>query len=117
EGGKNTPENLITLCGAHHRAAHRGELLIMGTRATGTLSFCHADGSPYGVATDPCALDVYAKVFGALRTLQFSEREARAALDACRREVAAPGVVLTKEALLRRALELLAEPAALRRSA
>ena len=28
EGGKNTLENLITLCTAHHRATHRGELII-----------------------------------------------------------------------------------------
>jgi hypothetical protein len=25
EGGSNEPDNLITLCGAHHRAAHRGK--------------------------------------------------------------------------------------------
>jgi len=27
EGGGHEPENLITLCGAHHRALHRGEIL------------------------------------------------------------------------------------------
>jgi hypothetical protein len=30
EGGTNEADNLITLCGAHHRAAHRGELDVAG---------------------------------------------------------------------------------------
>src|SRR5690349_5838413 len=35
EGGKNTLENLITLCGAHHTALHRGKLLTEGTASRG----------------------------------------------------------------------------------
>ena len=31
EGGANDADNLITLCGVHHRAAHRGELVVEGS--------------------------------------------------------------------------------------
>jgi len=44
EGGRNEADNLVTLCGAHHRATHRGQLGIQGTSAT-TVLFRHADGS------------------------------------------------------------------------
>jgi HNH endonuclease/Holliday junction resolvase RuvA-like protein len=102
EGGNNSFENLITLCTAHHRASHRGELIIQAT-AEG-LGFQHADGTPYGRAVTPSSVDAHAKVFGALRNLGFSEREARAVLAQLRNDPRlsdAPPERLLREALLR----------------
>ena len=79
EGGRNEADNLVTLCGAHHRAVHRGQLGIQGTSAT-TVLFRHADGSTYGRVTDPQALDARARTFAALRGLGFREGEVRAVL-------------------------------------
>jgi len=31
DGGGNDAENLVTLCSAHHRACHRGELIVQGS--------------------------------------------------------------------------------------
>ena len=45
-GGSHQAQNLILLCGAHHRAHHRGRLGIRGD-STG-VKFFHADGTPYG---------------------------------------------------------------------
>jgi 5-methylcytosine-specific restriction endonuclease McrA len=84
EGGRNTLENLVTLCTAHHRASHRGELIIDTTGAG--LSFQHADGTPYGKTVTPSSIDAHAKVFGALRNLGFREREARAVLTELRQD-------------------------------
>jgi hypothetical protein len=74
EGGRNEPANLLTLCGAHHRAAHRGEIVI-GRNRDGEVSFAHADGTPYGQALAPRRVDAQTKVFSALRHLGFRERE------------------------------------------
>ena len=79
EGGRNEADNLVTLCGAHHRATHRGQLTIDGASAT-TVLFQHADGSTYGRVADPQALDARAKAFAALRGLGFREGEVRAVL-------------------------------------
>jgi HNH endonuclease len=83
EGGRNDPDNLLTLCGGHHRATHRGELGIERAR-DGNLRFRHADGSAYGSAVDPGnspeLMERYAKIFSALRHLGFRERELRAVL-------------------------------------
>jgi hypothetical protein len=79
EGGPNAPENLLTLCSVHHRASHRGQLLIQGS-ATAELRFSHADGRGYGEAIEPRALEAQAKTFGALRTLGFRETEVRTVL-------------------------------------
>ena len=84
EGGPNHPENLITLCGAHHRAAHRGQLLVDGTATA--PRFRHADGSSYGRVVDPRALEVRAKTFRALRGLGFREGEVNAVLAQLERE-------------------------------
>jgi HNH endonuclease/Holliday junction resolvase RuvA-like protein len=102
EGGKNTLENLITLCTAHHRASHRGELIIELT--VQGLAFQHADGTPYGGAVTPSSVDAHAKVFGALRNLGFREREARAVLVELRNDASlrdAPTDRLLREALQR----------------
>jgi HNH endonuclease len=102
EGGENTLENLITLCAAHHRAIHRGELIIESTAER--LAVLHADGTPYGDAVRPDSIDAHAKVFGALRNLGFRERVARAVLAALRNDASvrdAPTEHLLREALLR----------------
>ena len=78
EGGRNQTDNLMTLCGAHHRAAHRGRLMIEGSARA--ARFRHADGSSYGQVMDPQALEARAKAFGALRNLGFRESDVRAAL-------------------------------------
>lgn len=46
-GGDHDMENLVCLCGAHHRAVHDGRLLITGTPSAG-LEFRHGDGVVYG---------------------------------------------------------------------
>ena len=103
DGGGNSADNLLTLCGLHHRAVHRGVLSIAGRAQV--ASFRHADGSSYGGATDPRAVDVCAKVYSGLRRLGFREAEARRALEevqSCARGQATPEP--TAEALLRAAL-------------
>jgi len=78
EGGRNDAANLITLCGAHHRAQHRGVLRIEGN--AGRLSIQHADGSAYGQPAAPAALSLQAKVFSGLRNLGFREGEVRSVM-------------------------------------
>ena len=106
EGGPNDPENLLTPCGAHHRAAHRGQLLIDGT-ATG-VRFRHADGSPYGRVLEPQALEARAKTFRALRGLGFREGDVRAVLAQLEREGGLAAA--TTEQWLRAALARLTPP-------
>lgn len=79
EGGRNDADNLVTLCGAHHRAVHRGTLGISGRVATG-VTFRHADGSCYGHDVKPPVVEALALTFGALRGLGFREGEIRRAL-------------------------------------
>jgi hypothetical protein len=78
EGGQHSADNLVCLCGAHHRAVHRGQLLLERS-SVGALRVRHADGSEYGSVTAPQALQTHAKVFSALRNLGFREGEVRAA--------------------------------------
>jgi hypothetical protein len=87
DGGDHDPRNLVTLCSAHHRAAHRGEVLI-DRSPDGNVRFRHADGAAYGQTLSPDAIDVYRKVFSALRGLGFREREVREVLEALRGETA-----------------------------
>jgi hypothetical protein len=105
DGGEHEADNLITLCGAHHRAAHDGELVVEGRVASG-VRFKHADGSDYGAVMDVAAtaVDAQAKAFQALRQLGFSERDARRALSQTLEHVAAEADTETR---LRAALELL----------
>ena len=100
EGGSNDASNLITLCGAHHRAAHRAELVITGSVAT-TIHFLHADGSNYGQALESAAIELQAKAFAALRRLGFREGETRRALAQSRVSM---GDRPSLESLLRQAL-------------
>ena len=79
DGGGHEPDNLITICGAHHRALHQGRLRAEGAPGSG-LTFRHADGSAYGRVGAPAAADAAALAFQALRGLGFRENEARRAL-------------------------------------
>jgi hypothetical protein len=106
EGGSNGAENLITLCGAHHRATHRGALLIE-RRDDDTLRFLHSDGSDYGAGVSPAVVDARAKAFRALLSLGFRETESKRALERAMQEVNAPNV----ESLLRLALRELVQAA------
>jgi hypothetical protein len=101
EGGSNDPLNLIGICSAHHRATHRGELLIESGPDASPL-FRHADGSAYGNAVAPRVADAQAKVFAALRHLGFRERDVRAVLAELRADQALREA--TAERLLREAL-------------
>ncbi|HEY3496938.1 MAG TPA: HNH endonuclease signature motif containing protein [Polyangiaceae bacterium] len=80
EGGRHDPENLVTLCGAHHLAVHRGELVVEGA-ASGALTFRHSDGTRYGSShVSPQAADVFTKAFQALQNQGFREGDIRRAL-------------------------------------
>jgi hypothetical protein len=118
DGGDHQPDNLVTLCAAHHRATHRGQLILAGTAAK--LRFYHPDGTEYGsvAATPPAGApdSEHASVrqpdakrrhqlaLSALRRLGFGQRETDAALDQASTHV---GTDATAESLLRFALELL----------
>jgi Holliday junction resolvasome RuvABC DNA-binding subunit len=79
EGGANEADNLLTLCGVHHRAAHRGELVVEGSASSG-VRFRHADGTDYGHTPEPRVAELQTKAFAALRRLGFREGEIRRAL-------------------------------------
>ncbi|HEY3497954.1 MAG TPA: HNH endonuclease signature motif containing protein, partial [Polyangiaceae bacterium] len=80
EGGRHDPDNLVTLCGAHHLAVHRGELIVEGA-ASGELVFRHSDGTRYGSSQlSAQAADVFAKAFQALQNQGFREGDIRRAL-------------------------------------
>jgi hypothetical protein len=101
EGGRNEASNLLTLCSAHHRAAHRGELLVE-REPDGAFIFRHADGAAYGNPIAPRLIDAHAKVFSALRHLGFREGDAKAVLSELRGDAELGGA--TVERLLREAL-------------
>jgi hypothetical protein len=92
---------MITLCGSHHAAVHRGALVIEGTASSG-FSFRHADGTSYGGSLRPEAVDATQEVLGALRHLGFPSGRARALVDAAL-AAGAPG---ESAELLRMALRL-----------
>ena len=79
EHGSHHPDNLCTLCSAHHLAVHEGRLLITGS-ASSVLRFTHADGTPYGGLVAPGVADARANAFQALRNLGFREGDAKRAL-------------------------------------
>ena len=107
EGGRNTLENLITICGAHHRAVHRGELIIWGS-GNGGACFRHADGSEYARAARPQALEALPKVFRALRGLGFREGQVRAVVAELQKRSELREACV--ERLLREALQCLTPP-------
>jgi hypothetical protein len=108
DGGGNDADNLIALCGAHHRAAHRGKLEITGSVSMG-VCFRHADGEAYGEAVRPRAVETQVKVFAALRRLGFREAETRKTI--ARLHVNAKFREAGFECLLREALATLTAPA------
>jgi hypothetical protein len=108
EGGRHELQNILSICGVHHRALHRGELSIQGTATNPT--FRHADGSEYGQVARHRALDTHAKVFSALRGLGFREAQVRAALAELQTRDALRDA--SAELLLRAALQLLTRPCA-----
>jgi len=79
EDGEHSLENLVTLCAAHHDAAHAGTLIITGS-ASSHLEFTHADGTPYGGTVAPAVADARAKAFRALTGLGFGDSEVKRAL-------------------------------------
>lgn len=83
EGGRHEPDSLVLLCGAHHRALHRGLLIAEGS-ASESLIFRHADGSIYGTAADSRVVAAQSQVFAALRKLGSREAEVRRDLDVLR---------------------------------
>jgi hypothetical protein len=83
EGGAHDPDTMIVVCAAHHRAEHRGQLIIEGRVSTG-LQFRHADGNRYGAVVDPRVAEAQAEAFRALRALGFREGEGRRALERVR---------------------------------
>jgi hypothetical protein len=101
EDGEHSPENLVTLCSAHHYASHNGKLIIMGA-ASSHLHFAHADGTPYGGAVSPAVADARAKAFQALTGLGYREGQVRRAL------ARVPKSVSSLEQLIRQALRELA---------
>ena len=104
EGGRHSLENLTCLCGSHHRAAHRGEILLDRSEG-GALRVRHADGTQYGRSVQPQVVEVCAKVFSAVRHLGFREAQVRAALEQLQRERMPAQACF--DALLREALALL----------
>jgi len=58
EGGGHDEDRLIVLCSAHHRAQHRGQLIIEG-RVSTDLRFRHADGTRYGHVVNPRAANAH----------------------------------------------------------
>jgi hypothetical protein len=78
-GGTHDPANLVTLCGAHHRAHHEGRLGITGAAPDG-LRFERRDGSVYGD-------DFFAQAKSALRNLGWRAAVADAAVERVRAHV------------------------------
>jgi hypothetical protein len=101
EGGDHDPDRLVLLCGAHHRAQHRGQLVVAGRVSTG-LVFRHADGTRYGARVDAHAAAAHEEAFRALRGLGFREGQVRIALDRLRSAPEFAGA--TTERILRGAL-------------
>jgi hypothetical protein len=105
EGGSLSADNLVTLCAAHHRALHRGEL-----RSAGDASDFRVLPGAFGVQHAPAALsassslDVPAKVASGLRQLGFRPADVHSVLEELRQRselaAAAPQQWL-REALMR----------------
>jgi hypothetical protein len=111
EGGRHSLQNVVCLCGAHHRAVHHG-LLTLERSESGAIHVRHAGGSPYGGSVHPQRLELRAKVFSALRQLGFREAQVRTALEQLQHEPAAAQASF--DALLRAALARLRPPSAQR---
>jgi hypothetical protein len=106
EGGDHDPDTLVVLCAAHHRAVHRGQLIIEGRVSTG-LVFRHADGARYGAIVDPAVAEAHAQAFRALRALGFREGETHRALAQVRADAHVGNA--NTERVLRAALRVLTD--------
>jgi hypothetical protein len=106
-GGRHELENLVCLCGAHHRAVHERTLVIEGRPATGLL-FLQADGRRYGDVAAAREVHPAGDVSGALKGLGFRDGEIRLALARCRDTL---GVDATRDEVLRCSLDLLSRRA------
>jgi hypothetical protein len=80
EGGANHPDNLVTLCGAHHRALHRGNLVAKAD-ANGVIEFQHADGAAYGYISSAKVFDQHPELPVALKHLGFRPSDIQRALE------------------------------------
>ena len=105
EGGTHDEDTLAVVCGAHHRALHKGELLVSGRVSTG-LTFRHADGTPYGAEVSTDQVEVFGKAHKGLRNMGFKEGETKRALDTIR---ASAHVGTSVAGVLREALLVLGE--------
>lgn len=112
DGGDHDAENLVTLCGAHHRAIHGGSLVIT-LSDDHDLTFRHVDGTPYGASPDAASLLVQTRAFQALRSLGFTEGEVRRALADARQTMTAEAPI---EDVVRYCLERLTARACQRAS-
>jgi hypothetical protein len=101
EGGDHDPERMLSLCGSHHAAVHRGALVIDGTASSG-FSFRHADGTRYGGSLRPATVEATQEVLSTLEHLGFPSGRSRALVDAAL-AAGAPG---DSAELLRMALRL-----------
>jgi hypothetical protein len=107
EGGSHSADNLVTLCSAHHRALHRGELRGAGGASDfrvlpGELGVLGGGGASESAASSP--LDVCAKVASGLCQLGFHAADVHAVLVELRQRselAAAPPQQWIREALLR----------------
>jgi hypothetical protein len=106
EGGDHDPDTLVVLCAAHHRAEHRGQLIIEGRVSTGLL-VRHADGARYGAIADPGVAEAHTQAFRALRALGFREGETRRALEQVRADTHVGNA--NTEGVLRAALNVLSD--------
>jgi len=109
EGGRHSLQNLVCLCGAHHRAVHHGRLALERA-GSGAIRVQHAEGTQYGGDVRPQQLELRVKVFSALRRLGFREAQVRAALEQLPDE---PAVAQASfDGMLRAALARLCPPGA-----
>lgn len=103
DGGGHDPQNLVSVCGIHHRAIHEGTLTVRRNESNEVV-FSHADGTPYGGAPSAASSLVYTRAFQALRGLNFGEGEVRRTLDEAQRAL---GRDASLDQLLRHCLERL----------
>lgn len=102
DGGSHEPSNLTLRCSACHQA-HHDRLVTIGGVAPDHLSFERYEPAPPAAATTPADTTgpIIADVVHALVNLGFSQRIARAAVDAARDHADAGATALLRAALAR----------------
>jgi hypothetical protein len=83
EGGTHDLDQMVVVCAAHHRALHRGALLVEGSASKG-LEFRHADGTCFGGPVHAEAAAACLQAQSALRSFGFGESESRLAVAQAR---------------------------------